>query len=319
MTSVYPASAAAEPASLAERIRYVEWSSVIAGAIAAAALALVLHAFALAVGLSVSSTAPTWRDASFALAFLSGLYLILAALAAYGLGGYLAGLMHTRLTSREDADMRDGLHGLLVWGLATLLGALIALAAVQPLTRLVAPSGGQAGSSTSVSGERIIAFDLDRLFRAERRPNAELDYPRSEAARILLTASSHRGVQPDDRAYLVRLTAANAGIAPPDAERRVEGEHLPRPQERRHPRLHDGSGGIARRRGGLVRRLRRRTGARRRRPGARAHGLGTAGAAILNAPCDDEGGRVRDSRSDAAPRRDPLGPAHLQEPPDPSF
>jgi hypothetical protein len=67
---------------LADRIRYVEWSPVIAGAIAAAALALVLHAFALAIGLSVSSAAPTWRDASFALAFLSGLYLILAALAA---------------------------------------------------------------------------------------------------------------------------------------------------------------------------------------------------------------------------------------------
>jgi hypothetical protein len=40
---------------------------------------------------------------------------------------------------------------------------------------------------------------LDRLFRAERRPNADLDYPRAEAARILLTTSSHRGMQPEDR------------------------------------------------------------------------------------------------------------------------
>src|SRR5262249_28682475 len=169
MAAVCPASAAAAPASLAERNRYVEWSPVIAGAIAAAALALVLHAFALAVGLSVSSTAPTWRDASFALAFLSGLYLILAALAAYGLGGYLAGLLPTRVASRGGAELRRWLHGVLVWGLATLLGALIALAAVQPLTRLVAPSGGQAGSSTSVSGERIIAFDLDRPVSLSKR------------------------------------------------------------------------------------------------------------------------------------------------------
>ena len=63
---------------------------------------------------------------------------------------------------------------------------------------------------------------IDRLFRAERRPNVELDYPRAEAARILLTTSSHRGMQPDDRAYLVRLTAANTGLAQPDAERRVD-------------------------------------------------------------------------------------------------
>lgn len=226
MTSVHPGLGPAlsepGPTSVMERIRYLEWGPVIAGAIAAAALGLVLHAFALAIGLSVSSTAPTWRDASFALVLLSGLYLALAALASYGLGGYLAGLMRARLTSREDADLRDGLHGLLVWALATLLAAVIGLTTAQSLTRLAAPSGGQTGSSASAGGENLIAYDLDRLFRAERRPNTDLDYARAEAARILLTASSHRGMQPEDRAYLVRLTAASTGVAQPDAERRVD-------------------------------------------------------------------------------------------------
>ena len=105
-----------------------------------------------------------------------------------GLGGYLVGLMGERLTSRENA----------------------------------APSGGQAGPSTSVGGENLIAFDLDRLFRAERRPDTDLEYPRAEAARILLTTSSHRGMQPEDRSYLVRLTSATTGLAQPDAERRVD-------------------------------------------------------------------------------------------------
>ena len=207
------------PVSLMERIRYLEWSAVVAGAIVAAALALVLHAFAVAVGLSVSSTAPTWRDTSFALVLLSGLYLVLAAMASFGLGGYLVGLMRARLTSREDADLRDGLHGLLAWALATLLIALIGLATAQSLARLAAPS---TGSSISVAGENLITYDLDRLFRAERRTNTELDYPRAEAARILLTTSSHRGMQLEDRAYLVRLTAAYTGLAQPDAERRVD-------------------------------------------------------------------------------------------------
>jgi hypothetical protein len=229
MTSIHPGPGPTDPrpmsdrpVSLVERILYPEWGPIVAGGIAAAALALVLHAFALAIGLSVSSAAPTWRDASFALVLLSGLYVVLAALASYGLGGYLAGLMRARASSREDADLRDGLHGLLVWALATLLTAVIGLATAQSLTRLAAPSGGQAGASTSVGGENLIAYDLDRLFRAERRPNVDLDYPRAEAARILLTTSSHRGMQPDDRAYLVRLTATNTGLAQPDAERRVE-------------------------------------------------------------------------------------------------
>jgi hypothetical protein len=230
MSSVYPGPGATDPrprpdeppVSLVERLAYPEWGPIVAGGIAAAALALVLHAFALAIGLSVSSAAPTWRDASFALVLLSGLYVVLAALASYGLGGYLAGLMRMRASSREDADLRDGLHGLLAWALATLLTALIGLATAQSLTRLGAPSGGQSGASTSVGGENLIAFDLDRLFRAERRPNADLEYPRAEAARILLTTSSHRGMQPEDRAYLVRLTVANTGLAQPDAERRVD-------------------------------------------------------------------------------------------------
>ncbi len=229
MTSVYPGPGRGDPrpapdprpSSLLERILYPEWGPIVAGAIAAAALALVLQAFAVAIGLSVSSTAPTWRDTSFALVLLSGLYVVLAALASYGLGGYLAGLMCARLSSREDTDLRDGLHGLLVWALATLLATLIGLATAQSLARLGAPSGVQ-GSSTSVGGENLIAYDLDRLFRAERRPNADLDYSRAEAARILLTTSSHSGMQPEDRAYLVRLTAANTGLAQPDAERRVD-------------------------------------------------------------------------------------------------
>jgi predicted transcriptional regulator len=230
MTSVYPGPGPQDsrlpsdprPLPVLAAIPYPEWGPVIAGAIAAAALALVLHSFALAIGLAVSSTAPTWRDASFALVALSGLYVILAALASYGLGGYLAGLMRARLSSREDAELRDGMQGLLVWALATLLTAVIGLATVQSLTRLGAPSGGQAGPSASVAGENIIAYDLDRLFRSERRNTADLEYPRAEAARILLTTSSHRGMQPEDRAYLVRLTAANTGLAPPDAERRVD-------------------------------------------------------------------------------------------------
>ena len=68
-------------------VSYVDWGAIVAGAVAAAALAFVLHSFGVAVGLALSSTAQTWRDASFALVALSGLYLVLVAIAAYGAGG----------------------------------------------------------------------------------------------------------------------------------------------------------------------------------------------------------------------------------------
>ena len=71
-TNVYAAETRAGP--LAEAVfSYVNWGAITAGALAAATLAFVLHSFGVAIGLAVSSSAPTWRDASFALVALSGL------------------------------------------------------------------------------------------------------------------------------------------------------------------------------------------------------------------------------------------------------
>ena len=216
-----------EPVAIAvddERGDYVQWTPAVAGALAAAALAFVMHTFAAAIGLAMTSAAPTWRDASMALQLLSGVYLVLAAVVAFGVGGYIAGRMRTPIdASADETEFRDGVHGVLVWAIAMVLTVLLTWAAAQSLARLAAPSGGPSGTAQSVAGENIIAFDLDRLFRADKRPqNADLSYARSEAARILLTTASHRGIASDDRAYLVRLTAANTGLAPPEAEKRVD-------------------------------------------------------------------------------------------------
>ncbi|MGB9216284.1 MAG: hypothetical protein WCC42_13770, partial [Pseudolabrys sp.] len=200
----------------------LQWRSIIAGAVCASALAYVLHAFAVAIGLSLSSTAPTWRDASWALVLLSGLYILLVALASYSFGAYIAARLRAPVTSAADStEFRDGMHGLVVWALATLLTVLIVLATAQVASRLVAPSGAP---STSAAGENLLAYDLDRLFRSDRRPQgaeSNMNYTRTEAGRILLSASSHRGMQADDRTYLVRLVTAMTGLAPADAERRV--------------------------------------------------------------------------------------------------
>jgi hypothetical protein len=217
-----PSGLSLEPAS-ARVVGAVQWAPIFAGAMAAAALAFVLHSVAVGIGLSVGSAAPSWRDASFALVLLSALYLVLAAIAAYGFGGYVCGLLREpTTTARDEVEFRDGMHGLLVWALATLLTAAFALATAQSLTRLAAPTGGPAGPATSVGGENIIAYDLDRLFRSERPVEGNASYDRAQAARILLTTSSHRGMLPEDRTFLVQLVAARTGLGQPEAERRVD-------------------------------------------------------------------------------------------------
>jgi hypothetical protein len=201
--------------------RYLQWTPVIAGALAATALSLILVTFAAAVGLGVSSTSPTWRDASVALWLLSGLYLILQAIISFGFGAYIAGRMRRPLGAgpAEQVESRDGLHGLAVWAVAVVLGATVAALAGVATANRPAP----ATASTSSAAEPVLSYELDRLFRSTRRPpNADLRADRAEAGRILLTSSGHDGVSTDDRAYLVQLVASTTGLSAADAERRVD-------------------------------------------------------------------------------------------------
>jgi hypothetical protein len=206
-----------------ERPRSIHWSSVFAGSLAASAMSFILIGFGVAVGLGVSSASPTWRDASAALALLSGLYLIIQAIVSFGFGGYIAGRT-TRpapaTTIKDDGERRDGLHGLMSWALAVLLGAaLLAILGAAALDR--SPMRSSAGNTTAA--EPLLSYELDKLFRAPKRaPNTDLRDARAEAGRILMTSSSHNGVSTDDRAYLVQQVAALTGLAAPDAERRVD-------------------------------------------------------------------------------------------------
>jgi hypothetical protein len=211
---VYPAGTAAP--------RYLGWSPAVAGALIATALSVVLIAFGTAIGLGVASSAPTWRDASVALWLLSGIYLILVALVSFGIGGYIAGRIRTSLPAATSADVeyRDGLHGLAAWAIAVVLTVLLA-ALVGNVTVARSPSA-QAAPPASTA-EPMLSYEIDRLFRPARRaPNAETAMERAEAGRILLTSSSHSGVAAEDRGYLVQLASGIAGLAGPDAERRVD-------------------------------------------------------------------------------------------------
>ncbi len=198
----------------------LQWTPIVAGALTAAAVSSILITFAMTVGLGVSSAAPTWRDASVALWLLSGLYLVLQALVSFGCGGYIAGRVRSPygLADSDETEKRDGLHGVAAWALAVVLGtvlaAMIATAATRP---------NPLRSPPTTNEPSMLSYELDHLFRSPRRPpSADLAPARTEAGRILLTASSHNGMSADDRSYLVQMVTATTGLAAPEAERRVD-------------------------------------------------------------------------------------------------
>lgn len=210
-----------EPITTAEATAVPDWASAIAGAFIAAAIFFVLITFGVTVGLGVSSTSPSWRDTSFALAFLSGLYILLTAIISFGVGGYLGMKMRAHMSpaAAPEIHFRDGVHGLLVWAIAVVIGALLAGLAASSLGSREA-SGVTPANAAS---EPLLSYQLDRLLRSDRVPPADaMLYERAEAGRILLTSSSHSGVSGDDRSYLVRLVGRSAGLSPADAQHRVD-------------------------------------------------------------------------------------------------
>ena len=181
------------------------------------ALSFVLLAFGAALGLAVASPSSSWRDTSAVLTLLSGLWLLLTALASFGLGGYLAGRLRIPLRphTRDEVEFRDGVHGLLMWAIAVLIGALLTVAVSGTI------SAGRATDAKSSTSEPLFALQLDQLFRSDRKPtdggDPELG---AQAARIISSGLGHRTMASEDRAYLVRLET-RTGLIATDADNRV--------------------------------------------------------------------------------------------------
>jgi len=201
---------------------FVQWTPVFSGALVASALFLVLLAFGTALGLSVASSAPTWRDTSPTLAVLSGLYLVLTGLLSFGFGGYVAGRLRTKWAAvphNDFVEFRDGTHGLVSWALAVVIVAVVSAG----ISAVAVPKSAPATNAPSTTaGESLMAYDLDRLFRSDRATPADIAYTRAEASRILLTAGSRTGIRDDDHQFLTGLVASRTGLSPADAERRVQ-------------------------------------------------------------------------------------------------
>lgn len=221
-------------AAVEEEVSFVSWGAVIAGGIAAAAVSLVLLAFGIGVGFSVVS--PWANEGVSATTFHvgAGIYLIVVAMLASTVGGYLAGRMRGRwAVHRDEVFFRDTAHGFLAWAFATVLTAAalgtattsILSGATAGIAPAAATAGVQAGQSPLIEGY------VDQLFRAPagtpsttlaQQPAGDLQASRAEVGR-LFTRGLRRGsdISAGDRAYLTQVVSARTGMPQAEAERRV--------------------------------------------------------------------------------------------------
>lgn len=215
----YPAAAAPGPIPTpGGPLSYIHWGPVFAGALIAAAVWTVLMAFASAVGLMIASPSPTWRDTSVWLAILSGFWIIVVTVGSYALGGYLAGRVRsTWKAATDEIEFRDGAHGLLVWAVGVVLSVALLWATAATYT---AASSAATPPREAAGAPTFLAYELDRLFRSERRLEPVAPDVRAEASRILMKGVGRQELPSEDRAHLNRLVAGATGLAAPEAERR---------------------------------------------------------------------------------------------------
>jgi hypothetical protein len=137
-----------------EGVSYVEWGSVIAGTVIACAVSVLLLQFGQAIGLSI----PERFDDSYTAmkVLVIGLWLLWVQLMASMSGGYLAGRMRATwsASTSSESEIRDGIHGLLVWALSTLV-AIVAAALAAFLSALAVHYGVDAAQEAHARANSI--------------------------------------------------------------------------------------------------------------------------------------------------------------------
>jgi hypothetical protein len=210
----------------------ISWAAIAAGAVSSAALTLLLFAFGAGMGFSAVSP---WSDSGFSITTFkigTGIYLIVAAIMASSIGGYLAGRLRTKWVGVHSHEVyfRDTAHGFLAWAFATVLSASVLGSAT---THIV--SGASQGLGLAAGQSRGGPADLfvDKVLRpapsAAQTPTPPASIPNTndQAARgeisRLFTASFRNGrdLSPADRTYLVQVVATRTGLNQTEAEKRV--------------------------------------------------------------------------------------------------
>ena len=209
----------------------VSWGAVAAGAVGAAALALLLIAFGAGLGLSAVSP---WSDSGVSASTFktgTGIYLVIVAVMSSAVGGYLAARLRTKWVGAHSHEVffRDTAHGFIAWAFATLLSASALSSVTGYLANGTAAGVGGAASQAARSVNPADIY-VDKLFRpdaaapAASAPAAPSGANQSRAEVLRLWTASFQGNQDlsaADRTYVAQVVAARTGMSQADAERRV--------------------------------------------------------------------------------------------------
>lgn len=241
---------------------YLDWPAVLGGTVVAAGTAAIFTAFGSALGLASISAEP--GEGSFSLwIVVTAIWIVLSLIASYLAGGYVAGRMRRRVddATAEEVATRDGINGLVVWGLGMLIGVWMAAGVVSGASSVVgtaataigSAAGGLAQGAGSAlggaaqgvaqavgaavpenTGDETLSYINDTLMRPvlqgaqQSGAVASPDRPAADDAELARQSGVILGnvvrtgeISEDDRSFLIAAVAQRTGLSQAEVEARV--------------------------------------------------------------------------------------------------
>ena len=231
---------------------YVDWAAILGGTVVAVAVASVFAGFGAALGFSTISANPGEGSFNF-MAIVTAVWIVVTLVGSYMTGGYIAGRMRRRIetASADETTARDGINGLVVWGLGMIvsifvLGSVVS-ATLSAAGSIASTAGSVAGGLATAAGSALGGVAQGALSASEALvPAAAKEDPmsyvastlmrpaqvapgtgtpaemNSQAAAILGSVMATGEISAADRRYLESAVVANAGMTQPEAAAKVD-------------------------------------------------------------------------------------------------
>lgn len=209
---------------------YFNWGAIFAGAAFALAISIVFVGFGSTLGLGLLSPWDPDGSGNTTVGVLAAVWFLVSTAVAYYAGGYVAGRMRPPVgdAAGSEVEMRDALHGAVIWALGVFVFAWIGVSTVSS----VATGAAQVGSTAieaagSVAGSdaasSVAGYTVDKLFRTSPPiSSSRANEVREQGAQIIARAVADGELNANDKTYLAELVASRTALTQEEAETRVD-------------------------------------------------------------------------------------------------
>ncbi|MEX0955216.1 MAG: hypothetical protein WDZ83_08410 [Rhizobiaceae bacterium] len=207
---------------------HVDWPAIFVGAIVASAISIALLTFGSALGLTLASPFENQGMSAVGLAIAFGVWLVWVQVSSFMAGGYVTGRLRRRLfdATEHESDVRDGMHGLAVWGTGVVIGGVMLAIGASGALGIAAGTAGSAAETvaaiTEQSDEELIDYAIGTAFRTDAPSEAGGEEARADASAIIGRGIAGDGVSNDDQSYLASLIARQTGLSQDEAQSRAD-------------------------------------------------------------------------------------------------